>query len=67
MTKRLKTALLAPLLLIAGPIQAVTMVIDLSLVFAGGTVNLLTLPLRWPIQEMIRTWRTGRKDEGKEG
>lgn len=66
MTKKMKTALLAPLLLIAAPVHAVVTVANLALAVVGGAVSLVTLPLTWPLHEIVRTWRTKSVNQRKE-
>ena len=66
MTKRMKTALLSPLLVIAAPVHAVVTIANLALAFVGSAVTLVTLPLTWPLHEMARTWRVRNVNERKE-
>ena len=66
MTKKMKTALLAPLLVIAAPVHAVVTVANLALAVVGSVVSLVTLPLTWPLHEMARTWRSKSVNQRKE-
>ncbi len=66
MTKKMKTALLTPLLAISAPVQAVVSVSNLALAFVGSVITLGTFPLTWPLHEMVRTWRTKSVNQRKE-
>ncbi len=66
MTKKMKTALLATLLVIAAPVHAVVTVANLALAVVGSVVTIVTLPLTWPLHEMARTWRAISVNQRKE-
>ncbi len=66
MTKKMKTALLAPLLVISAPVHAVVTVANLALAFVGSAVTIVTLPLTWPLHELARTWRSKNVNQRKE-